>query len=280
MTSRRLDEVSSTLDLPGDGQVDRKRIVLRPGQWQRFDPFLMMAEDWFTEPGFDWHPHRGMETVTLVLSGRQRHGDSTGATSVLEPGDAQWMTAGRGIIHQELAEGREPVHSLQLWVNLPAAKKRTEPRFQNLRRSALPTRVEAGAHVTTYAGAGAPTELHSPLSFHDVKLSPKSHAALELDPSWRSILYVLEGQVLVAGTALSEGQVGLSHPTTVASTLELEARDGARVLVFSGRPLGEPVAHRGPFVMNTVEELDEAVRDFHAGRLAPVPQEVPPRRPA
>jgi redox-sensitive bicupin YhaK (pirin superfamily) len=271
MSQRRLDETLNTLDLPGDGQVDRKRIVLQPGQWKRFDPFLMMAEDWFTEPGFDWHPHRGMETVTFVLSGRQRHGDSTGVSSVLEPGDAQWMTAGRGIIHQELAAGAEPVHSLQLWVNLPAAKKLVAPRFQDLRRARLPVRERDGARVTTYAGPGAPTELHAPMSLVDVQLEPGASVTLDVDAAWRSILYVLEGSVAVGDVTLAAGQVGLSHPTDV-SPLPLRSAAGGRVLVFSGQPFGEPVAQRGPFVMNTAAELDQAFADFREGRLAPFPK--------
>lgn len=271
--TRSLDEVLATMDLPGDGQVDRKRIVLQPGQWSKFDPFLMMAEDWFTEPGFDWHPHRGMETVTFVLSGRQRHGDSTGTSHVLGAGDAQWMTAGRGIIHQELAEGPEQVHSLQLWVNLPAKDKLTSPRFQDLRRAALPSRVEHGARVTTYAGTGAATEVHSPMSFFDVELEADGRASLEVDPAWRSILYVLGGDVDVGGRALRDGQVGLSHPGA-AGRLVISAKERARVLVFSGLPLNEPVAHRGPFMMNTTAELDEAFADFRAGRLAPWPAEA------
>jgi quercetin 2,3-dioxygenase len=269
--NRTLDEVLDTLDLPGDAQVDKKRIVLMPGKWAKFDPFLMMAEDWFTEPGFDWHPHRGIETVTFVLAGRQRHGDSTGASSVLEPGDAQWMTAGRGIIHQELAEGAQQVHSLQLWVNLPAAQKLAPPRFQDLRRSALPSHTEGGARITTYAGPGAPTALHSPMAFVDVALEAGGSSTLAIDPAWRSILYVLEGTVDVAGTALREGKVGLSHPGA-GSQLTLAAAAAARVLVFSGLPLRESVAHRGPFVMNTQAELDQAMSDYRAGRLAPLPR--------
>jgi redox-sensitive bicupin YhaK (pirin superfamily) len=269
--TRTLDEVLDTLDLPGDGQVDKKRIVLMPGRWAKFDPFLMMAEDWFTEPGFEWHPHRGMETVTFVLSGRQRHGDSTGVSSVLEAGDAQWMTAGRGIIHQELAEGSEQVHSLQLWVNLPAARKRTDPRFQDLRRAALPSSVNGGARVTTYAGPGAATTVNSPLSLFHVEMEKGARTVLEVDPAWRSVLYVLQGSIEAGGTAVPEGKVGLSHPTTT-SALALSARENAKVLVFSGLPLREPVAHRGPFVMNTAAELDEAMDDYRLGRLAPFPR--------
>jgi redox-sensitive bicupin YhaK (pirin superfamily) len=268
--TRILHDVLDTLDLPGDGQVDQKRIVLMPGQWAKFDPFLMMAEDWFREPGFDWHPHRGMETVTFVLAGKQQHGDSTGGSSVLERGDAQWMTAGRGIIHRELAFGEAQVHSLQLWVNLPAALKMTEPRVQTLRRPALPARVEPGARITTYAGPGAATLVHSPISLLDVELDAGGATRLQIDPAWRSILYVLDGAVQVGGTTLVAGKVGVSDPGT-APTLALSAAAPSRVLLFSGAPLGEPVAHRGPFVMNTTAELDRAFADLRAGRLAPAP---------
>jgi quercetin 2,3-dioxygenase len=271
MSARQLDEVLPTLDLPGDGQVDRKRIVLQPGRWAQFDPFLMMAEDWFTRPGFDWHPHRGMETVTFVLAGRQRHADSTGGAMVLQPGDAQWMTAGAGIIHQELADGDEQVHSLQLWVNLPRAHKLTAPRLQHLRRAELPTRLVEGGQVTLYAGEGVGTRLHSPLSFVDVELQAGGHAALPITATWRSIVYVLEGQLEVEGRALAAGQVGLSHPS-LGEVLTVRAKAPARALIFSGLPHGEPVAQRGPFVMNTAAELDEAMRDYHAGRLAPLPR--------
>jgi len=269
--TRTVDEVLDTLELPGEGQVDTKRSVRRPGQWAKFDPFLMMAEDWFTEPGFGWHPHRGIETVTFVLSGRQRHGDSTGVSSVLEAGDAQWMTAGRGIIHQELAEGGEQVHSLQLWVNLPAARKLTEPRLQDLRRAALPSSVSDGARVTTYAGTGAATTVNSPISLLHVELEKGARTVLDVDPAWRSILYVLQGSIDVGGTTVLAGKVGLSHPTT-ASALALSTRESASVLVFSGLPLREPVAHRGPFVMNTASELDQAMEDYRLGRLAPFPR--------
>lgn len=268
--NRRIDTVLDTLDLDADGQVDRKRIVLQPGHWSSFDPFLMMAEDWFTQPGFTWHPHRGIETVTFVLSGRQRHGDTTGVSSILEPGDAQWMTAGRGIIHQELAEGDDTVHSLQLWINLPAAHKMMDPRLQNLRRAEQPTQRNGDATITVYAGPGSNTQTVQPMAFVDVALRAKGTALLHTPEEWRAIVYVLEGEVNIGDTKVAASQVALSHPGS-GDQLVLESNTATRLLMFSGLPINETVVQHGPFVMNTHDQIDQAIADYHSGRLAPAP---------
>ena len=136
---RGVRSVEDTLRLPADAQVNAKALVLMPGQWERYDPFLLCAEDWFHRPGgFEAHPHRGFETVTLVLDGQLEHADSRGNRGVLGPGEVQWMTAGSGVIHSELPHGSSRVHSLQLWLNLPPAEKMTEPNYQDLRASAIP----------------------------------------------------------------------------------------------------------------------------------------------
>ena len=268
--NRSTPTVLDTLDLPGDGQVDRKRIVLQPGNWSAFDPFLMMAEDWFTEPGFGWHPHRGIETVTFVLAGRQRHGDTTGVSSVLEPGDAQWMTAGRGIIHQELADGDDQVHSLQLWVNLPAEHKMMSPRLQNLRRVDRPVTQVGDATVTVYAGPGAETQLVQPTALVDIGVPAGGAAPISVPHDWRAIAYVLVGEVDIGGSVVAAGQIAVSDPGS-GDELVVVGRTDARLLVFSGLPIAEPVVQRGPFVMNTADEIDDAINDYRAGRLAPVP---------
>jgi redox-sensitive bicupin YhaK (pirin superfamily) len=230
-----------------------------------------MAEDWFTEPGFDWHPHRGMETVTFVLEGRQRHGDSTGTRSELGPGDAQWMTAGRGIIHQELAAGPEPVHSLQLWVNLAADRKLIEPAFQDLRRADRPVREVPGGRIVAYAGPGTDTVVQRPMALVDVELDGTGPADLDVPAAWRAIAYVLDSEVVVGGRGAVDGQVVVSHPGPAGDVLRVEAERPARVLVFSGLPIGEPVVQRGPFVMSTEAEVAEAFADARVGRLAPLP---------
>lgn len=267
---RAAHDVLDTVDLPGDGQVDRKRIVLPPGRWGQFDPFLMMAEDWFTEPGFDWHPHRGMETVTFVLEGRQRHGDSTGTRSELGPGDAQWMTAGRGIIHQELAAGPEPVHSLQLWVNLASDRKLVAPSFQDLRRIDRPVQDVPGGQIVAYAGPGTDTIVQRPMALVDVELDGAGPIDLDVPSDWRAIAYVLAGELAVGDRAAVDGQVVVSHPGP-GEVLRLDPRGTARALVFAGLPIGEPVVQRGPFVMTTEAEIAQAFADHADGRLAPIP---------
>lgn len=123
MAQRRIDRVETKRRLGPDAQVDDKAIVIMPTDPRATDPFLALAEDWFSEPGFEWHPHRGIETVTLVLDGVLEHGDNLGHAGALEPGDVQWMTAGRGIIHRELAYRNEHAHTLQLWLNLPGRSR-------------------------------------------------------------------------------------------------------------------------------------------------------------
>jgi len=127
MGLRTVDRVEAKTRLGPDAQVDDKAIIIMPNDPRRTDPFLALAEDWFSEPGFEWHPHRGIETVTTVLDGILEHGDNLGNAGALQPGDVQWMTAGRGIIHRELAFRNELAHTLQLWVNLPASKKWSTP---------------------------------------------------------------------------------------------------------------------------------------------------------
>ena len=135
---RRVDRVDDRIRLGADAQVDDKAIVITPHDPARTDPFLVLAEDWFSSPGFEWHPHRGIETVTMVVDGALEHGDNIGNAGVLGPGDVQWMTAGRGIIHRELAYRDEHVHTLQLWVNLPSESKMIDTDYQDLRADDRP----------------------------------------------------------------------------------------------------------------------------------------------
>ena len=144
---RSVDRVLAKQHLGPDQQVDDKALVIAPVDPTLTDPFLMMAEDWFSAPGFDWHPHRGIETVTTVLDGVLEHGDNLGNAGALEPGDVQWMTAGRGIIHRELAYRDEHAHTLQLWLNLPAADKLGETHYQDLLAASRPRLVRPGAVV-------------------------------------------------------------------------------------------------------------------------------------
>src|ERR1700710_2749251 len=129
--ARTVVRVTQKRQLGPDSQVDDKALIIVPGHPALTDPFLLLSEDWFSEPGFEWHPHRGLETVTTVLDGVLEHGDNLGNVGALEAGDVQWMTAGRGIIHRELAYRNEHVHTLQLWLNLPARSKMSATAYQD-----------------------------------------------------------------------------------------------------------------------------------------------------
>ena len=278
---RSVDRVHGVTAMGADGQVDKKALVIPPGYWDLFDPFLMLAEDWFSTPGFSWHPHRGIETVTVVLDGALEHGDSHGNSGVLTPGDIQWMTAGAGIVHRELAYRNEFVHSLQLWVNLPSTAKMVDSRYQDLRADTLTPVVGDGASVQLISGhhgeLAGPAENHHPVTGMHLTVEPGRALDVPLPADQRAFVYLLAGRLVagVEGTPLEAGEVAWSDPVDgTTSTLHLEAPEGdapAAAILFSGRPLGEPVVARGPFVMNTAQEIEDAYRDFRAGRFGPIP---------
>jgi redox-sensitive bicupin YhaK (pirin superfamily) len=270
----------------GDG-VKLTRVLTQPLQ-KRLDPFLMLdafgsdaASDYVG--GFPDHPHRGFETVTIMLEGRMRHRDSVGNVGLLEPGSVQWMTAGRGIIHSEMpeqAEGR--MAGFQLWVNLAAADKMTAPAYRDIAPSAVPAYTDAaGVHVRVVAGAshgtaGAVTRPKTEPVVLDLTLPPGSAFDAELPSGHNAFAYVF------AATPVAIGDDGAPavEPQRMAILVNDPGSDGvrlsvaadaaapARVLLVAGRPLGEPIAQYGPFVMNTTAELQRAVQDFQRGVLA------------
>lgn len=285
--ARTLTRVTDPTRLGPDAQVDDKALVFVPTDPALTDPFLALVEDWFSEPGFDWHPHRGLETVTLVVDGVLEHGDNLGHAGALEPGEVQWMTAGHGIIHRELAYRDERAHTLQMWLNLPAAKKLTASRYQDLTRERM-NRVEApGVLIEVHAGTvGEVTgtaETHHSVQGLVATLDPQAAYDLSVPAEHRLFAHVLDGPVLVGGRLLNKGQTGWSDPVggpggngqTAVTTLQLATPDGdrpARVMVYSGTPLREPVALGGPFVMNSQQEITQAFHDFHAGAFGPIPR--------
>lgn len=282
---RRIDRLHDVLHLPGDSQVDRKALVIPPGNFELFDPFLMLAEDWFSSPGFDWHPHRGIETVTLILDGALEHGDSRGNAGILGPGDVQWMTAGSGIIHRELAHRDEHVHSLQLWVNLPSTSKMVESRYQDFTPAEMASFVERGVSVHAVSGRlgdqQAPAVNHWPITGLQLTIEPGSSFEAELPAGDRGFLYVRSGRLLAGddGFEIAAGSVAWSDPvggTGEASFLPLRAPETSdeptRIVLFSGQPIGERVVARGPFVMNTEAQIMEAFGDYRSGKFGPIPR--------
>lgn len=280
--ARVVTRVEDKVRLGPDAQVDDKAIIIMPRDPRSTDPFLALAEDWFSEPGFEWHPHRGIETVTMVLDGVLEHGDNAGNAGALLPGDVQWMTAGRGIIHRELAFRNEHAHTLQLWVNLPSRRKMVETGYQDLRASTRPSVSTPGVQVDvvsgTVAGVTGPASNQHPIQGALLTLDPGAFLDYGIPAAHRAFLYVLEGDVLIGKRRVREGQIAWSDPVAGGtSTLHLSAAAGdrpARVLAYSGAPLREPVVMGGPFVMNSRAEIERAYQDFHAGRFGQVPRQA------
>jgi quercetin 2,3-dioxygenase len=282
---RRLDRSHGITTLGRDAQVDAKALILPPGNFDLFDPFLLMAEDWFSSPGFDWHPHRGIETVTIVLDGALEHGDNRGNSGVLEPGDVQWMTAGSGIVHRELAYRNEHAHTLQLWLNLPSTQKLVDARYQDLPASKIPVITAPGVTVHVVSGSAGealgPAQNQWPITGLLVALEPGSTWLADLPAGDRAFLSIPSGRVLVGAEAqeLPAGTVGWSDPVpptgrSRTAPLALKAPEGdevVRLMLFSGRPIREPVYASGPFVMTCREEIEQAFTDYRSGGFGPVP---------
>jgi quercetin 2,3-dioxygenase len=260
-----------------DGAGVRLNRVIGTRALPDLDPFLMLDEFGSDDPdaylaGFPDHPHRGFETVTYMLDGRMRHGDNKGNVGLLGPGSVQWMTAGRGIVHSEMPEQEEGLmRGFQLWVNLPARDKMCPPAYQDLPADAMPV-VELGDGSSVkviagrYAGTYGPvrTGATEPL-YLDVVLAPQASIAIPVAAGHNAFAYVYEGVAVAGPTPLSKGEMGvLSEGDRV--TLRT-GDDPARVILVAGKPLGEPVAKYGPFVMNTEAEIRQAIEDFRAGKF-------------
>jgi hypothetical protein len=238
--------------------------------------------------GTPWHPHRGFETVTYMIDGLLRHADSEGGGGLISDGDTQWMTAGQGILHietppEEVVASGGLFHGLQLWVNLPAAQKWVPPRYQDLGASqvALGTSPDGGALVRVIAGSvGAlrgPGSTYTPMTMLHVTLAPGARVVLPWEESFNALVYVLAGRGTVGaeGRPLRMAQLAVLGPGNAVTVAADASRDGRsasmEVLLLGGRPIREPIAWAGPFVMNTEAEVRQAFADFQAGRLGRVP---------
>jgi len=239
-----------------------------------FDPFLMLDDFGSSDPedyvaGFPWHPHRGIETVTYLLHGTVRHEDSLGNGGEIAGGQVQWMTAGSGIVHQEMPlPQKDFLRGLQLWVNLPAAKKMMAPRYQDLKASDIPeVRESGGGSIKVIAGTygkarGPVREIVCDPEYLDIRLPEGGRFIHDVEPDHTVFVYILDGQGIfdAEGTKFSAGRVGLYGPGRTVSVAA--GKEGARFICVSGRPIGEPVAWRGSVVMNTQAELDLAYSEL------------------
>jgi quercetin 2,3-dioxygenase len=235
--------------------------------------------------GAPWHPHRGFETVSYILDGEIAHHDTNGGGGVIGEGDTQWMTAGGGILHDELPTERMyrdggPFHAIQLWVNLPPSLKMTTPRYQSITRDDLRllTTDDGGALVRLIAGDvggfAGPGATHTPITYAHATLAPGAQLSVPWNPAYSAMVYVLTGRGTAGaeGRPVEGGQLVVfgpgDHIVVTAAERQAEPLD---VLLLGGLPIGAPIAHYGPFVMNTREEILQAIDDYQAGRLGIVP---------
>ena len=269
----------------GDG-VKLTRLLTQPLQ-RRLDPFLMLdafgsddAGDYIG--GFPDHPHRGFETVTYMIAGRMRHRDSAGNEGLLENGGVQWMTAGRGLIHSELPEQEEGrMEGFQLWLNLPAADKMGTPGYRDIPTGEIPELRLPGATVRVIAGtshgvAGAVQKAHTEPLYLDLHLAPGASFEQALPAGHNAFVYVYRGDLEVdsgaARTPVPRERMAVLANAADRDGVRVQAgADGARALLVAGRPLNEPIAQYGPFVMNNNAEIFQAVEDFRAGKFGTPP---------
>lgn len=247
-------------------------------------PFLMLdyAGPQYFEPtdhprGVGEHPHRGFETVTIVYEGVVAHRDSAGNAGVIGPGDVQWMTAASGIVHEEFHEKEfakhgGTLHAIQLWVNLPRASKMAVPGYQTILNDNIPSidldnkagrlRVIAGS----YLGHKGPAHTFTPVELYDLQMKAGKQIALALPEGHNTAIFVLQGRASVNGSQTA-GEAELIVCKREGSQVTVEAQENSRLLVMAGKPIDEPIARYGPFVMNTKAELVEAVNDYQAGKM-------------
>lgn len=262
-----------------DGAGVRMTRVIATEALDHFDPFLLLDEFRSDDPGdyiagFPDHPHRGFETVTYMLAGAMKHGDNKGNTGLLGPGSVQWMTAGRGIIHSEMPQQEDGLMwGFQLWVNLPASQKMVEPRYQDIPASDVPE-TSLDDKVTARVVAGELNGVTGPVSgvatepfYFDIRFEGGAGTNIPTPADHNVFAYVYEGVVEIGagqGSAVRRGEIAL---LTTGSVVSVRSGESARLILVGGRPLNEPIARYGPFVMNTADEIRQAIMDLQAGRF-------------
>jgi redox-sensitive bicupin YhaK (pirin superfamily) len=271
----------------GDGFPVRSLFSYNSSQTSRISPFLLLDYagpamfDSADKPrGVGEHPHRGFETVTIVYQGEVEHRDSTGKGGVIGPGDVQWMTAGSGILHEEFHSERYTqsggmLEMVQLWVNIPAEHKMTQPKYQAILNQDIPEielshntgtiRVIAGS----YGGVNGPADTFSPMSVLDIRLHP-GQSRINVPTEWNTLLVVLRGKVRINGSCFAE-EAQLVILDRAGDYLDIEVSDEAKLLLLAGEPINEPVVGYGPFVMNTQEEIQQAMADYQSGKFGSIP---------
>lgn len=281
--SRIVESISKGKPTSDGAGVNLSRVLQQEHQ-MRLDPFLLLdefrsddASDYIA--GFPDHPHRGFETVTYMLAGNMQHTDSSGHTGNLVAGSIQWMTAGRGIIHSEMPQQENGLmHGFQLWVNLPAEHKLCEPRYQEYPPENLPRyQLDNGGEVTVVAGtshgtAGVIEDIQTQPVYIDIKLPPAVAFSHQIPAAHNAFVYVIEGNIYIgpqeSASALNKGDMGILSNGDNADGVAITTCDsGARLLLLAGQPVNEPIVQWGPFVMNSEEEIEQALQDYRNGTL-------------
>ncbi|HTA90399.1 MAG TPA: pirin family protein [Polyangiaceae bacterium] len=277
---------STTFHWVGDGFHVATYFPSEQLESERVSPFVLMD---FGPPkefaplargkrGVGWHPHRGFETVTLAWEGSVAHRDNAGHRGVIGPGDVQWMTAGSGIFHEEYHEeeftrrgGR--MHMMQLWVNLPKKSKAAPPGYQPISTAQIPVVEQEGATVRVvageYRGVTGPAHTFTPITLLDVKLDAGARLPVSLPVSYNALAVVAKGRAKSGDFSAKAGELLLFNND--GQSLELVAEEDSHVILLSGEPIDEPIVQYGPFVMNTVAEIEQAMLDVSRGKFGPVP---------
>lgn len=245
----------------------------------QYDPFLLLDAFGSDEPadyvgGFPPHPHRGFETVTYMLAGKMKHEDHMGNVGLLNDGDVQWMTAARGIIHSEMPQQTEGcLRGFQLWVNLPAAEKMKDPHYRDIAAQDIPVETIAGTRYKVIAGetvidgipvTGAVVGVSTNPLYLDIHFASRKTIHIDIPDGHTALVYAYQDQAAIGGKTLLTGQLAILSKSGAA---EIEGNEKTRVLLLAGRPLNEPVAQHGPFVMNTQKEIEQAISDYRDGTL-------------
>ena len=281
-TPRGIDHIVAGVSTSDGDGVKLTRVLQQPLQ-KRLDPYLMLDAFGSDNPGdyiggFPSHPHRGFETVTYMIAGRMRHRDSAGHEGLLENGGVQWMTAGRGLVHSELPEQEEGLmEGFQLWLNLPAKDKMREPWYRDIQSEEIPEfTTSGGVRVRVIAGAshgieGAVRRAHTEPLYLDIELQPGAEFAQPLPHDHTALVYVFRESLWFAGSEIPTRRMAIlanePHSDGVVLRAGATNHSPARALLIAGKPLNEPIAQYGPFVMNTPEQVRQAVHDFQSGKL-------------
>jgi hypothetical protein len=277
--SRTVEQLVAGKSTSDGAGVKLTRVLTQPLQ-RRLDPFLLLDAFGSDNPddyiaGFPDHPHRGFETVTYMLAGRMRHRDSAGHEGLLENGGMQWMTAGRGVIHSEIPQQEDGVmEGFQLWLNLPGRDKMNAPWYRDFAAADLPRFVtDEGVAVTVIGGeshgvVGAVTRDATAPLYLDLHLPAGARFSQALPAGHNAFVYVYRGEVAIRGEKVPAQRMAILANDAAADGVEISAAGEARALLIAGRPLNEPIAQYGPFVMNTEQEIYQALNDFRSGQLA------------